>query len=51
MIKQLPRQQKIKLEKEVVGSKLSKLLSDFETKELDLETINTEKNSVKSQFA
>lgn len=54
MIRQLPKQQKVKLtkelEKEVVGSKLSKLLSTFKTKELDLETINTEVESVRQEI-
>ncbi len=54
MIKQLPRQQKIKLtkelEKEVIGSKLSQLLKIFKTKELDLETINAEVESVRQEI-
>ncbi len=54
MIKQLPRQQKIKLtkelEKEIVGSKLSQLLKTFKTKELDLETINVEVESLRQEI-
>lgn len=54
LIKQLPRQQKIKLtkelEKEVIGSKLSQLLKTFKTKELDLETINAEAESVRQEI-
>lgn len=54
MIRQLPRQQKIKLtkelEKEVVDSKLSQLLKTFKTKELDLETINAEVESVRQEI-
>ena len=46
VIKQLPKQQKIKLskelEKEVIDSKLSCLLKTFRTKELDLKTITQE---------
>jgi replication fork clamp-binding protein CrfC len=46
VIKQLPKQQKIKLskelEKEVIDSKLSRLLKTFRTKELDLKTITQE---------
>lgn len=54
VVKQLPKQQKIKLtkelEKEVVGSKLSKLLRSFKTKELDLDTINAEVESVRQEI-
>lgn len=54
MIKQLPRQQKIKLtkelEKEVVDSKLSQLLKIFKTNELDLETINAEVETVRQEL-
>ncbi len=46
MVKQLPVQQKIKLskelEKEVIGTKLTRLLKSLKTKELDLETITNE---------
>jgi hypothetical protein len=54
IVKQLPKQQKMKLtkelEKEVVSSKLSKLLEDFRTEELDLETINAEAESVRQEI-
>lgn len=54
MIKQLPKQQKIKLtkelEKEVVGSKLSQLLKIFKTDELDLATIDAEVESVRQEL-
>ena len=46
LVKQLPKQQKIKLtkvlEKEAIDSKLSKLLKTFKSKELSLKTINEE---------
>jgi hypothetical protein len=46
IVKQLPKQQKLRLskelEKEVVGSKLSKLLAVFKTKELSLDEIAKE---------
>jgi len=54
MVKQLSRQQKIKLskelEKEVIDSKLTRLLKTFKTKELDLETINAEVESVRQEI-
>lgn len=54
LVRQLPKQQKIKLtkelEKDVVGSKLSKLLNSFETKDLDLETITAEVESVRQEI-
>lgn len=54
MIKQLPKQQKIKLtkelEKDVVDSKLSQLLKIFKTKELDFETIDKEVESVRQEI-
>lgn len=54
IVKQLPRQQKIRLtkelEKEVVDSKLSQLLNHFKTNELDLETINDEVESVRQEI-
>ncbi len=54
MVKQLPKQQKIKLtkelEKEVVGSKLSQLLKTFRTDELDLEIINSEIESIRQEI-
>lgn len=54
IIKQLPKQQKIKLtkelEKEVISSKLSQLLKTFETDELDLATIDAEVESVRQEL-
>lgn len=54
MVKQLPRQQKVKLtkelEKEVINSKLSRLLKTFNSKELDLETINAEVETVRQEI-
>lgn len=54
MVKQLPRKQKVKLtkelEKEAIDSKLSQLLKDFKTNELDLDTLNEEVESVKQEF-
>jgi len=54
MVRQLPRQQKIKLtkelEKEAIDTKLTRLLKTFRTKELDLETINTEVESVRQEI-
>ncbi len=54
MVRQLPRQQKIKLtkelEKEAIDSKLSELLKTFKTKDLDLETINEEVESVRQEI-
>lgn len=51
VIKQLPKQQKIKLskelEKEIIDSKLSRLLKTFRTKELDLKTITQEVETVR----
>lgn len=54
MIRQLPLQQKIKLtkelEKEAIDSKLSSLLKTFKTKELDLQTIAEEVESVRQEI-
>ena len=54
MVKQLPRQQKVKLtkelEKEAIDSKLSRLLMTFKTKDLDLKTINEEAESVRQEI-
>ena len=54
MVKQLPKQQKIKLseelEKEVIDSKLSRLLKSFKTDELDIETITKEVESVRQEL-
>lgn len=51
LVKQLPKQQKIKLskelEKEVIDTKLSMLLRTFKTDELSLDTINQEVESVR----
>jgi len=54
MVKQLPRQQKLRLtkelEKETIDSKLSQLLKTFKTKELDLKTINEEIELVRQKI-
>ena len=54
IVKQLPKQQKIKLtrelEKEVIGSKLSQLLRTFKTQELDLELIDAEVENVRQEI-
>lgn len=54
MVRQLPRQQKIKLteelEKEAIDSKLSRLLKTFRTKELDVKTITEEVESVRQEI-
>lgn len=54
VVRQLPRQQKIKLtkelEKEAIDSNLSKLLKTFKTKELDLKTINEEVENVRQEI-
>ena len=54
MVKQLPRQQKNKLskelEKEVIDKKLSRLLKIFKTKDLSLKTINEEVESVRQEI-
>jgi hypothetical protein len=54
MVRQLPRQQKVKLtkelEKRVIDSKLSRLLKTFKTKDLDLKTINEEVESVRQEI-
>lgn len=51
---QLPSQQKLKLskelEKEAIDSKLSELLKIFNTKELDLKTINKEVEFVRQEI-
>ena len=51
IVRQLPKQQKIKLtkelEKEAIGSKLSRLLKTFRTKDLDLKTITEEAEIVR----
>lgn len=54
LIKQLPKQQKIKLtkelEKDVADSILTKLLKAFKTNELDLDTIDNEVEQVKQEL-
>jgi len=54
VVKQLPRQQKIKLtkelEKEAINTKLSRLLKTFKTKELDLKTVNKEVEIVRQEI-
>lgn len=54
IVKQLPRQQKIKLskelEKEAIDTKLSRLLKTFKTKDLDLKTIEEEVESVRKEI-
>ncbi len=54
LIRQLPKQQKIKLtkelEKELISSKLSQLLKSFKTEELDLASIDAEVESVRQEL-
>jgi len=54
VVKQLPRQQKIKLtrelEKEAIDTKLSRLLKTFKTTDLDLKTITEEVKSVRQEI-
>ncbi len=54
VVRQLPRQQKItlvkELEKEAIDTKLSKLLKTFKTKDLDLKTINEEVEIVRQEI-
>ena len=54
LVKQLPKQQKLKLtkelEKDLVASKLSMLLKSFKTDELDLNTINEEVEIVRQEI-
>ncbi|MDP2238056.1 MAG: hypothetical protein Q8J88_16625 [Bacteroidales bacterium] len=54
IVRQLPRQQKVmltrELEKEAIDSKLSRLLMTFKTKDLDLKTINEEVESVRQEI-
>lgn len=54
MVRQLSRQQKLKLtkelEKEAIDSKLSRLLKTFRTKDLDLKTISREAESVRQEI-
>jgi hypothetical protein len=54
IVKQLPKQQKIKLTKElerdVIDTKLSRLLKTFKTDELDLKTITEEVETVRQEI-
>jgi hypothetical protein len=54
LVKQLPRQQKIKLskelEKDVIDSRLSALLKTFKTKDLDLNVIHEEVELVRANL-
>lgn len=54
MVKQLPRQQKIRLtrelEKEVIDTKLSRLLKSFKTRELDLKKIDEEVENARQEL-
>jgi hypothetical protein len=54
MVKQLPKQQKIKLtkelEKEAIETKLSRLLKVFKTKDIELETIIEESEIVRQEI-
>ena len=54
IVRQLPRQQKIKLtkelEKEAIDTKLSRLLKTFKAKDLDLKIINEEVESVRQEI-
>jgi hypothetical protein len=54
LVKQLPRQEKVlltkELEKEGIESKLSVLLKKFRTKELSLDTINEDVEIVRQQI-
>lgn len=54
VVKQLPRQQKIKLtkelEKEAIDTNLSRLLKIFRTKDLDLNAITEEVESVRQEI-
>lgn len=54
LVRQLPRQEKIKLtkelEKEGIETKLSNLLEIFKTEELSLDTINEDVETVRQQI-
>lgn len=54
VVKQLPRQEKIRLtkelEKEAIDSRLSRLLKTFKTQDLDLKVINEEVELVRQQI-
>ena len=54
LVKQLPQQEKLKLtqelEKDVIGSKLSRLLKIFKTEDISLDTINEEVEHVRQEI-
>jgi hypothetical protein len=54
IVRQLPRQQKMvltkELEKEAIETKLSRLLKAFKTEDLDLETITEETEKVRQEI-
>ena len=54
MVKQLPRQQKIKLtkelEKDAIDTKLSRLLKTYKAKDLDIKIITKEVESVRQEI-
>lgn len=54
VVKRLPRQQKIKLSKELekdgIDTKLSKILQGFKTKDLNLTTISQEVENVRQEI-
>jgi len=54
IVKQLPKQQKIKLtkalEEEAIDSKLTRLLKTFRTKNLDMKTITEESENVRQEI-
>lgn len=54
LVKQLPKQQQIKLseelEKEAINTKLSALLKTFKTKELSLDTLSQDVESVRQEI-
>lgn len=54
IVRQLPKQQKIKLskqlEKDAIESKLTRLLKTFKAKDLDLKTIQEESESVRQEL-
>lgn len=54
VVKQLPRQQKIRLtkelEKEAIDSRLTKLLKTFKSQDLDLRIVNEEVELVRQQI-
>ncbi len=54
LVRQLPREQQLKLtkelERETIDTKLSRLLKTFETNDLDLETITEEVEIVRQEI-